>query len=127
MYQPIPGYVHLRTFVPADPIVYADQPAELDPQLRKTAADLVIIMLEVAAGHRPPNQLGSHRFAATVSMQLRMWSKRHGTHLKPVAFALLSFHGRDNGEFFGTASLGGKQYAFIATFDGGRVQTFRLL
>ena len=87
-------------------------------------APLVRQALDATFGNRDPESLTGALFDMGVRSHVR--AKQHQP-LPRGAVQVVSCHTRDNGEFFGTVSVGGKRYAFAARVSGGRLVSFKVL
>lgn len=128
MYQPIPGCAHLMRFIPDDPVVYSAPSDNMAEAEKIFTSKLVNIALDVASGLRPLAHLSPKFFDPSISTHLSSWTRTHkGT--RNTRMWMKSLHGRKDGEFFGTAILGDKQFAYTGRLskEQDKLRTFRLL
>ncbi len=125
MYAPIPGFTHLRVYVPPDPVRYNRATPSDEDRTRRRTLELVHIVLEVAAGLRPLTHLNNDRFSAAVMLHIRAWSR--GRSQRAIGCQLLSLHCQPSGEYFGSASMGSNRHAFTGRYDGEALTSFRLI
>ena len=127
MYQPIPGCAHLLRFMPDDTVIYSAPSNNMDDAQRLFTSKLVGIALDVASGLRPLTHLTPTYFDPSISMHLSSWARTHGS--QNVRMWMKSLHGRKDGEYFGTAIYGDKQFAFTGRLAKGhdKLRAFRLL
>ena len=127
MYTPIPGMSHLQLYVAPQRIRYDREPTAADVATRSDIHGLVLIALEVAATLRPMHHLDKNRFAPEIVTHIKAWLKGQPTSGKRGRFSLTSLHARANGEYFGSAFIGGQQRAFTGAATGRYLRSFRLL
>ncbi|WP_239180538.1 hypothetical protein [Corynebacterium singulare] len=127
VYVPIPGMSHLQLYVAPQRIRYDRQPTAGDLATREEVRGLVVIVLEVAASLRPLSHLNNSRFAPEISTHIRAWKKALPADESRGRIALSSLHARENGEYFGSAVIGGQQRAFTGAAAGKQLQSFRML
>ena len=125
--RPIPGLSYLQLFVPADPINYPPPEEHDDEKIRAQIRPLVQVAVEVAAGSRPLSHLKPARFNAPVRRHLSAWLRAAPLPTGAPGGKVHSVHARDDGEYFGTAEIGGHHYAFTGSLQGNTLQSFRLL
>ncbi|MCG7247672.1 hypothetical protein QP414_09385 [Corynebacterium simulans] len=127
MYSPIPGFSHLKLYTAPDRVRYERKPTEEDLSARKEILDLVVFALEVTGGLRPLHHLAGNKYNRDIKVHLRAWALNHRPHDRPLRAQLRSLHARANGEFFGSADIGGKRHGFTGSFKHNRLEEFRLL
>lgn len=127
VYQPIPGCTHLLRFIPEDTVIYSAPSTNMDAAQRVLISKLVGIALDVAAGLRPLSHLTPTYFDPSITMHLSSWSRAHRS--ENLRMWMKSLHGREDGEYFGTAIYGDKQIAFTGRLAKGhnKLRAFRLL
>ncbi len=127
MYIPIPGMSHLQLYAAPQRIRYEREPTAGDLATREEIRGLVVIVVEVAASLRPLSHLDSARFAPEISTHIRAWKKAQPADESRGRIALSSLHARANGEYFGSAVIGGQQRAFTGSASGRHLRSFRML
>ncbi|QCB27885.1 hypothetical protein [Corynebacterium endometrii] len=126
MYTAIPGFAHLKLYVPEDRVVYSRPSHVTDVRTRKIATRLVSLAVDVAAGQRAITHLPHKHFHPTIKLHLGTWIRAHELKRKREA-KVRSIHIRPNGEIFGTAGIGSAQHAFTGSIEGEKLVSFRLL
>lgn len=126
MYSAIPGFAHLKLFVPQDRVIYSRPAHATDIHTRKLTNRLVCLAVEVAAGKRSILHLSHKHFHPTIKLHLGTWMRTNGVNSANDA-KVQSLHIRPNGEYFGTALIGDKQHAFTGAIDEDKLESFRLL
>ncbi len=135
MYYPVPGHSHVKVLVPeVSQPVKPRPPSRPSHRITKPAIDaaelaavspLVRVALDAAFGIRDIRTLQQRSFSYGVRAHVRA-QRRSGK--KPAGTVrVLSAHARGEGEFHGTASSGGRNYAWVARMAEGRLQSFRVL
>ncbi|MGX1738480.1 hypothetical protein ACWIB8_04815 [Corynebacterium flavescens] len=127
MYQPIPGFAHLKLYRAPDEVRYERVPAAADIIARDSIRELVTIAVEVAAGLRHLQHLRRDHFDEAIGLHLRLWKKAHGIDSGAASGELLSLHARSHGEYFGSARIAQRRHAFTGSAANGKLLTFRLL
>lgn len=127
VYQPIPGCAHLMRFIPDDPIIYSAPSSNMDSEQKVFTSKLIKIALDVASGLRPLAHLSPRYFDPSILTHLSSWSRIHGRN--NARMWMKSLHAREDGEYFGTAILGDKQFAFTGRLSAqqDKLRAFRLL
>ena len=149
MLAAIPGYAHLRVYIPDEPDRNPDT-SETDIDVLHQFAPLLQIALEVLSGVRPEHQIRTKRFGPAVRIHIGAQQRRaraehnkglsgkgvSGTGLSgPVA--VKSLHSRpsstqpDSWELFGTALIGPanarSRYGFTAVCGNEQLVSLRVL
>ena len=130
MYFPAPGYQHMKVLIPRAtlPDVPRAPGALRGSGMRAVPADpispLVRQALDAAFGHRVPATLTGALFDLGVRSHIRA---RRRTAPNVHKFQIISSHARDNGEFFGSVSVGERRYAYAARIQDGRLVSFKVL
>mgnify|MGYP001631788434 CR=1 FL=1 len=144
MYYPVPGHSHLKVLVPDVPKPVDSRPpgrspgrlsqAALsgkiggpapDPSELAAVSPLVRVALDAAFGIRDIRTLQKRSFSYGVRAHVRA---RRRTGAPPAgAVRVLSAHARGEGEYHGTATSEGRNYAWVARMKDGRLHAFRVL
>lgn len=144
MLAAIPGYAHLRVYIPDEPDRNPDT-SETDIDVLHQFAPLLQIALEVLSGLRAEHQIRTKRFGPAVRIHIGAQQRKaraahnkglSGTRLSgPVA--VKSLHSRpsstqpDSWELFGTALIGPanarSRYGFTAVCGNEQLVSLRVL
>lgn len=136
MLAAIPGYAHLRVYIPDEP---ERDPAHdvTDIDVLHRYAPLLQIALEVISGVRPGHQVRHSRFGSAVRIHIAARRRGSGTEKISGPVAVKSLHSRpssteaDGWELFGTALIGATQsrhrYGFTAVCSGEQLVSLRVL
>ncbi|MFH0412122.1 hypothetical protein ACG98H_08490 [Corynebacterium sp. L4756] len=129
LYQPIPGSAQLLRFQPQEPDVRSSLTQNLDEEQRILLGQLVGVALDVASGLRPLIHLTPTYFDPSITTHLSAWTRRNGTAIRPKRMWMQALHGRKDGEYFGTAILEERKFAFTGRFiiSEEKLRAFRLL
>ncbi|WP_291314638.1 hypothetical protein [Corynebacterium sp. UBA2622] len=121
MYYPVPGYQHMKVLVQPPPA-----PQRPSPVRRRGVrpSPLVKVALEAAFGMRDSAALKQSLYAPGVRNHISA-RRRAKTPAGPVQ--ILTCHAREGGEFFGSAQLGTRRYAYVARVVEGRLVSFKVL
>ncbi|WIM68273.1 hypothetical protein QP027_02405 [Corynebacterium breve] len=121
MYAPIPGNTYLQALVPRTP----SSPEKPIPQpVEPKLSPLIRVALDATFGIRELEALRRTRYDVGVRTHI---AARRRAGLPPGPVRVLSFHAREEGEFYGTAQSGGRKYGFAARVEGGRLTSFKVL
>ena len=112
MYEPIPGYSHLKLFIAPHRVRYGRLPTSAEVAAQHRIQGWVVFALEVAAGYRPLAHLNSARYSDSVRLHIGSWVRRRTSPYATDKLQLTSLHARPNGEYFGSAYIGQQQHAF---------------
>ncbi len=144
MYYPVPGHSHLKVLVPDvsrpdDSRPLGQSPGRLsqaamsgrfgspapDPAELAAVSPLVRVALDAAFGIRDIRTLQERSFSYGVRAHVRA---RRRTGAAPAGgVRVLSAHARGEGEYHGSATSGGRHYAWVARIADGRLLSFRVL
>lgn len=129
MYEPIPGYSHLKLYIAPDRIHYGRLPTTAEVAAQHHIKAWVVFILEVAAGYRPLAHLNSPRFSDSIRVHIGSWIHQRHRHspYDTDALRLTSLHARPNGEYFGSAVIGTERHAFTGSATDQGLRSFRLL
>ena len=127
MYEPIPGYSHLKLFIAPHRVRYGRLPTSAEVAAQHRIQAWVVFVLEVAAGYRPLAHLNSPRYSDAIRLHIGSWLRRSESPYATERLQLTSLHARPNGEYFGSAYLGRQQHAFTGAADHTGLTSFRLL
>ena len=144
MLAAIPGYAHLRVYIPDEPDRNPDT-SETDIDVLHQFAPLLQIALEVLSGLRAENQIRTKRFGPAVRIHIgAQQRKARAEHNKGLSgkglsgpVAVKSLHSRpsstqpDSWELFGTALIGPanarSRYGFTAVCGNEQLVSLRVL
>ncbi|WP_018118503.1 hypothetical protein [Corynebacterium mastitidis] len=123
MLIPIPGYGHLKIYLPdaARPSPEPARPGAAPPTPRLRAQ--VLVLLEVLCARRPLRQLSAASFEAPVLA----YARAHRRARRSVRLRSLHLRGRQGAEIYGSCEIGGARYGFTGCVRGGRIAEFRVL
>lgn len=127
MYEPIPGYSHLKLYIAPHRIHYGRLPTTAEVATQHHIQAWVVFILEVAAGYRPIAHLNSPRFSDSIRLHIGSWVHRRKSPYDTDAMRLTSLHARPNGEYFGSAVIGTQRHAFTGSATDQGLRSFRLL
>ncbi|MEK0146159.1 hypothetical protein [Corynebacterium yonathiae] len=127
MYEPIPGYSHLKLFIAPHRVRYGRLPTSAEVATQHRIQDWVVFALEVAAGYRPLAHLNSARYSDAIRIHLGSWVPRRTSPYATEKLQLTSLHARPNGEYFGSVYIGKQQHAFTGSASPTGLASFRLL
>ena len=144
MLAAIPGYAHLRVYIPDEPDRNPDT-SETDIDVLHQFAPLLQIALEVLSGLRPEHQIRTKRFGPAVRIHIGVQQRKaRAEHNKGLSstrlsgpVAVKSLHSRpsstqpDSWELFGTALIGPanarSRYGFTAVCGNEQLVSLRVL
>lgn len=139
MLAAIPGYAHLRVYIPDEPERSPDT-SETDIDVLHQFAPLLQIALEVLSGVRPEHQIRTKRFGPAVRIHIGAQQRRaRAEHNKGLSgpVAVKSLHSRPSStqpnswELFGTALIGPtdarSRYGFTAVCGNEQLVSLRVL
>ena len=136
MLAAIPGYAHLRVFIPDEP-ERGPENDETDIDVLHRYAPLLQIALEVISGMRTDHQVRSARFGSAVRIHIAARKRGSGAAKISGPVAVKSLHTRpsstetDCWELFGTALIGAaharRSYGFTAVCSGEQLVSLRVL
>lgn len=127
MYEPIPGYSHLKLFIAPHRVRYGRLPTSAEVAAQHRIQGWVVFALEVAAGYRPLAHLNSARYSDAIRLHIGSWVRRRTSPYATDRLQLTSLHARPNGEYFGSAYIGQQQHAFTGSANPTGLTSFRLL
>ena len=127
MYEPIPGYSHLKLFIAPHRVHYGRLPTSAEVAAQHRIQGWVVFALEVAAGYRPLAHLNSPRDSDAIRLHIGSWVRRRTSPYATDRLQLTSLHARPNGEYFGSAYIGQLQHAFTGAASPTGLTSFRLL
>ena len=127
MYEPIPGYSHLKLFIAPHRVHYGRLPTSAEVAAQHRIQGWVVFALEVAAGYRPLAHLNSPRYSDAIRLHIGSGVRRRTSPYATDRLQLTSLHARSNGEYLGSAYIGQQQHALTGSASPTGVTSFRLL